>query len=480
MDVRTTRLTAAYFLPVLGLLILTGVFVAFTAYWSATETDDDSIQRETTLVRRLLDQRIADVTKNQQTSTTWDDAVDEVLGPRHLDWLDANLGVWMHTYFGIDRVFILDGGDHSIYAMIGGTRLAPDTYFSHAATLAPIVAQLRRLRRTAASLDDAPTFVRRYVLLENRPAVVSAAAIISDTGKIHQAAGQEPVHVAVEFLDGPFLSKLASDFLIRNPRFSWTGHLGPHEAAFPLATDGTDIGYLLWTVQQPGMKVLDRMVPILAGAGTVILLLAGLLLFRLYRTTRKLVSSQRQIEHMAHHDALTGLANRFSFDQRLEHRLQEFEQTKRSFAVLYLDLDRFKDVNDTLGHQAGDELIRQVAARLLSLVSGEDMVARLGGDEFAVLRDAVTDRMEIEVLSRRIVEAIQSPFEVAKQQVVIGISIGVAIAFRDTLTQLDLVRRADVALYRVKSSGRGGYVIFEEQMERLGFGGAMREISRPG
>ncbi|MCB8836807.1 diguanylate cyclase domain-containing protein [Aurantimonas sp. VKM B-3413] len=466
MDIRVTRLTAAFFLPVLGLLMLIGAFVAFTAHWSAGETDAESIQRETTLVRRLLDQRIADVTRNQQTSTTWDDAVNVVIDAQDPDWLDANLGIWMHVYFGIDRVFILDGEDHSIYAMIGGSRSRPDSYFSHAGLLEPIATQLRQLRTAAASLDEAPTFVRRYVLLENRPAVVSAAAILSDTGNISQVAGEEPVHLAVEFLDGPFLAKLAADFLIQKPRFSWTGRIGDHEAAFPLAANGADLGYLVWTVQQPGTKVFDRMMPILVAAGMVILLLAGLLLFRLYRTTSKLISSQRQIEYMAHHDPLTGLANRFAFETRLGDRIREFEQTRRSFAVLYLDLDRFKDVNDTLGHQAGDELIRQVAGRLASLVRQEDMVARLGGDEFAVLRDSVADRAEIEILSRRIVDAIQNPFEMAKQQVIIGISIGVAIAFRDTLTQMDLVRRADVALYRVKNSGRGGYAIFEERMER--------------
>nr|WP_245396566.1 diguanylate cyclase [Jiella sonneratiae] len=410
----------------------------------------------------MMDQRIAQITKNQQTTTSWDDALRQVLGRRDPVWFDENLGIWMYNYFGIDRTFILDGADHAVYAMIDGRRDEPGSYFTQASAVAPVVAELRQRRRKAGASEDAPTAVKRYVILENRPAVASAAAILSDTGQIEQVAGEEAVHIAVQFLDGRFLAQLDADFLIDHPRFSWTGHLGPHEAAFPLNADGAELGYLVWTVQQPGTKILKQMVPTLAAAGAVIVLLAGVLLFRVHQTTRKLAVSQRQIEFMAHHDSLTGLANRFTFQCHLDERMREFDRTCRGFAVLYLDLDRFKTVNDTLGHQAGDELLRQTGERITALVAAHDMVARLGGDEFAVLCDDVRDRSEVETLSRNIVEAVQNPFEIAGEPVFVGVSIGAAMASREMADEADLVRRADVALYRVKNSGRNGYVVFGE------------------
>ncbi|NDW08022.1 diguanylate cyclase [Jiella sp. 40Bstr34] len=368
----------------------------------------------------------------------------------------------MHDYYGIDRTFVLDDADRSIYAMLDGQRADPAAYFTQASVVEPAVAELRQRRRQAAAAEDAPTAIRQYVLLENRPAVVSVAAIVSDTGTIAQPLAKEPAHVAVKFLDGGFLTKLNRDFLIDDARFSWTNGFGRHEAAFPLTSDGGAVGYLVWSVQQPGTKILDQMTPILRLAAAGILLLAGGLLLWIHQTTRRLAASQEQIEYMAHHDMLTGLANRFSFQTQLDERMREFKHTKRGFAVLYLDLDEFKAVNDTLGHQAGDEVIRQVGLRLLALVQEDDMVARLGGDEFAVLRNHVRDRIEIEGLSRGIIETIRTPFKVEHQEVFIGVSIGVAIASTELPMQLDLVRRADVALYRVKNSGRNGYLIFGE------------------
>lgn len=464
----TKRLPILFVLPALLILIITGGFVAATVYWSASETDLASVERETRLIRRLVDERIGQITRDQMTSTTWDVAVRKVSETVDSDWLDDNLGIWMHDYFGIDRVFILDESDRSIYAMIDGKRQPRDAYFSHGSVIGPIVTELRSLEAAPEADADAtaPAFIRRYILLENRPAVVSVAAIRPETEDGLPINGNEPVHIAIRFLDSGFLAELGEDFMILKPRFSWTGTIGVNEAAFPLSSARGDLGYLVWTVQQPGREIASRLAPTLVIAGGMILLLAGLLLLRLYRTSVRLLRSQAHIEHMAYHDPLTDLANRFSFEASLDQRAREFERTGRSFAVLYLDLDRFKAVNDTFGHQAGDDLIRQVAERLRALVHHKDLVARLGGDEFAVLRDSVRERTDVERLAKAILEAITHPFVLMQQPVVIGVSIGVAIAVKGGVNHADLVRRADLALYRVKNSGRSGFLVFEERMTR--------------
>ena len=175
-------------------------------------------------------------------------------------------------------------------------------------------------------------------------------------------------------------------------------------------------------------------------------------------TERRL--AEAQIMHMARHDALTDLPNRVLFRERMEQALDRGDK----LAVLFVDLDRFKTVNDTLGHPVGDALLCAVTKRLQDAVRGSDMVARLGGDEFAIVQAGArpTDASE---LAARIIEAVSQPFDVLGHQVVIGASVGIAIAPTDGREPDQLLRNADMALYRAKSSGRGSYHFFQPEMD---------------
>ena len=169
-------------------------------------------------------------------------------------------------------------------------------------------------------------------------------------------------------------------------------------------------------------------------------------------TVRKL--AERRSEHLARHDPLTGLANRMQFQERF---LQEIARVKRGgapFALLCLDLDRFKAVNDTLGHAAGDTLLRIVADRLRSAVRTEDTVARLGGDEFVVIQTGATSRDDAAVLGGRIAEAVAAPLAIEGHTVEIGVSIGIALVPCDGADPDAVYRIADRALYRAKADGR--------------------------
>jgi diguanylate cyclase (GGDEF)-like protein len=164
--------------------------------------------------------------------------------------------------------------------------------------------------------------------------------------------------------------------------------------------------------------------------------------------------------HMARHDALTNLPNRVLFRETMEASLARGE----AFAVLFLDLDRFKSVNDTLGHPVGDALLCAVTKRLQMAVRGMDTVARLGGDEFAIIQINArpTDASE---LAGRIIESLSDAFDIMENQVVIGTSIGIAIAPTDGREPDQLLRNADMALYRAKSEGRGTYHFFQADMD---------------
>jgi diguanylate cyclase (GGDEF)-like protein len=164
-----------------------------------------------------------------------------------------------------------------------------------------------------------------------------------------------------------------------------------------------------------------------------------------------------QIAHMARHDALTDLANRTLLDERIERALARVRRRREGFALFYLDLDRFKAVNDMHGHPAGDTLLRGVANRLSMCVRETDTIARLGGDEFAILLDATDRKEDAEVLAKRILDAVGAPYRFDGYDTVIGISIGIAMAPGDGTNAEDLFKAADAALYRAKSEGGNTY-----------------------
>ncbi|SMF61728.1 putative bifunctional diguanylate cyclase/phosphodiesterase [Allosphingosinicella indica] len=190
-----------------------------------------------------------------------------------------------------------------------------------------------------------------------------------------------------------------------------------------------------------------------------------------YVVTTEDVTVQRQandrIAHMASHDPLTDLINRAELPQRLGKALSDAESSGGELAVLCLDLDRFKGVNDSLGHPTGDALLQAVAGRLRKLVRPRDTVARLGGDEFVCIVGGLETRDNVAKLAARVIEALTRPFEVNGHNVQIGCSIGVAMAPHDGLDPDQLLRHADVALYRAKSEGRGRFVFFGPDMERV-------------
>ena len=176
--------------------------------------------------------------------------------------------------------------------------------------------------------------------------------------------------------------------------------------------------------------------------------------------------ADERIAHQAHHDALTDLPNRVLFREHLEQSLKWVNRGER-LAVLYLDLDQFKSVNDTLGHPVGDELLKAVAARLRGCLRETDIVARLGGDEFAIIQTAIASPMDVTDLVNRIYEVIRQPFEADGHQLVADTSVGIAIAPDDGSDPDQLLKNADLAMYRAKSDGRGTYRFFEQEMDAL-------------
>jgi diguanylate cyclase (GGDEF)-like protein len=175
--------------------------------------------------------------------------------------------------------------------------------------------------------------------------------------------------------------------------------------------------------------------------------------------------SEAKVEYLAHHDPLTGLANRVLLGEQLDQALAHMRRTRDSLAVLFLDLDGFKSVNDTLGHTIGDALLKAVAERLRESVRDTDKVARLGGDEFAILQVSEQQPNNAASLAQRLIDVLSTPFSIDGHQVVVGASIGVAVALEKAADAEQLLKSADLAMYRAKADGRGRFCFFEPEMD---------------
>ena len=228
--------------------------------------------------------------------------------------------------------------------------------------------------------------------------------------------------------------------------------------------DGMPSAWLTWTADRPG----DALIPRFAWSLAVLAAILGAIYFFVMRRLRlagqQVIIREEKIRRLAGVDELSQLPNRRTFDMRLEQELAQLGRTRSSLAVLLLDLDRFKAVNDTFGHSAGDELLRQVADRLARVVRLGDTVARLGGDEFGIIQTNLASADSSAALCERILRTLTEPFVVMGVETAIGCSIGVSLAPQDGSDRETLLRLADAALYQSKSEGRNRYSFFEPRM----------------
>jgi diguanylate cyclase (GGDEF)-like protein len=208
-----------------------------------------------------------------------------------------------------------------------------------------------------------------------------------------------------------------------------------------------------------------------AGGSVLILLLTGVL----GRMSWKLAQSRQReaearvehaqrVEYLAYHDSLTGLPNRSLFSKLLDQSIREAHRHKRILVVAFLDLDRFKHINDTLGHDAGDQLLREMARRLRACVRESDTVARLGGDEFVVLLPEVSEEKAAAIVAQNILTACAKPFTLIGQEFRVTVSIGISAYPRDGLDEQTLTKNADIAMYQAKSEGKNNFQFYSEKL----------------
>lgn len=456
------------------------IILAVVAYagWSANRT---AVERERQLVENALDQAVSRVLNEEKAITWWDDAVlNAQARPLDLEWIETNIGVYFYETYGHDEVYLVDGDNRPIYANLGGELQSdPEAAFMvHADVLNHVVQGARRNRNPTLRVRDSAFTAdqQRYsyllgarnagwaghiLTLDDVPAVVSAMAIVpSVDGALLN--GEPHLMVSVVRMDEDFMVSVGRTLLMPDLTLSSEPSTarGVVSELF-LADDGRPLGYLSWTPKRPGQSLLMFVLPMvglgLIGAG----FLTWLMIIRLKRASDELSQREGESRHQAMHDALSGLPNRHHFVERLQEALDAVIQSRNNgrVVVAYIDVDRFKDVNDTMGHAAGDALIMAVAARLQRHLAPQDFLARFGGDEFAVMRQSSNAAAAADLIAR-LRSAFEDAFDVHGQHIRMTASIGLSEAPHHGVSHEELMRHADIALYQGKNQGRDRAMMF--------------------
>lgn len=456
---------------VAGVLLLVSSFISI-----AGRADMEAQARDEQLVTHGIQGWVRDQENQIQGEVDWDDALQNLGVKFDAGWASANIGQFFYNSLHLEQAVVLDANDKPIYAMNKGYDTSVQVYNRFAGDIRPLINRVRakealrllpKAKAPYGRIISVPIQETAIALLDGRPIMVTVSLVQPDFGRV-TLAGRAPIVVAAEDLDENFIRAFGDRFQLKGLQIPILDlHKIPKDKASFLLKDGhdRDVARLDWTPPAPGRQMLANTIPPVLACLVILSLFALRLLLKTHQASQALVASESRALHMAFHDSLTGLPNRAMFNDRVAQALAHQRRDGPTVGVLSLDLDRFKDVNDTFGHQAGDELIALVAARIGPLCRVTDTVIRLGGDEFAILQIGASAN-SLAVLADRVISAISHPFDLNAGRAFVGASVGATLISDPSVDVGEILRQADLAMYRAKANGRGRYAFYEPEMDQ--------------
>jgi diguanylate cyclase len=443
---------------------------------SAQRADVVAVDHEKQLFSRAIANYGDRVLREVESVASSEGAIQNIRRAFDPEWAKQRVGAWLETYFDHDYIFIFDRKDDLAFSVVGHRPADAKWFASARPGLISVIDYMRgrdpnlkdafRLSQTTVAKGGTHRQTAVIRRLTGRPAIVAAVAVGPADGIPASLDNVAPIIMSVKFIDDSMLASIETQLRLTNLRKIDQDPVPPGDLVYDVSgPDGNAIARFAWTPKQPGAEIVHNVVPFIAVAITGFALLAAFVLRYMRRTAAAIAAGESRLRHLAMHDPLCGLPNRIFFSERLEAVIEEVRGGTAPAAVFYIDLDHFKDVNDTLGHHVGDELIRNVTLRLSHTLRGGDLVARLGGDEFAVISSIAGDSEEMIGLAQRIIAAICAPYIINSQNIVIGASIGIAVIDDKCGTATDIMRYADMALYRAKNEGRNRACIYDAAMD---------------
>jgi diguanylate cyclase (GGDEF)-like protein len=464
----------------LGVLVPLGIVVAVAilcivvaALSSAQRADDVALERERQLFSRAVvnhGQWALLRLKNVAQSSASVSAEDINHSP---DVVEQRLLAWLSPLRDHEIALIIDAAGRIVYSQAGHNLSDAGLIVAAIARAQSLVDFVRghtalmpdgvmRLLGGAPSMRHGGAAETVFLLnIDDRLSIVTAVPT-GDTGE----TGVAPLIVTVRTIDRQVLTNIGDRLQLDDLRMidRTTDPAGDNFLEF-VDGRGQSIARFAWLPQKPGAQIFSSVLPFIGIALAGFALLAGLVLRYMRHTAATIIAGENRLRYLALHDPLCGLPNRNFFSERLEATIAGVKRGTAPAALFYIDLDHFKDVNDTLGHPIGDELIRNVTLRLSHIMRGNDLVARLGGDEFAVITTASSDHTALHEIASRMIGTLCAPYSISGHTIVIGASIGIAVIDQPTGGSADIMRYADMALYRAKNEGRNRACIYDAVMD---------------
>jgi diguanylate cyclase (GGDEF)-like protein len=459
-----------------------GIMLMGIIYLAGTLANNSAIDRDRQQIDNAISKRLGQILLEQKSVAWWDDAVERIAQPqKNLVWLNENFGIYLAQSLGHDEVYILDSKNRPIYGSKNKTIVDVKKFYSREALLQNQIQKVRdsigrpqtreeikyNLEEDSFPELRAKKIARASVRLskiDNHVVAVAVMTIIPNV-KIEKLITEPYLLISIAKIDIKKVTDISSNLLISGLTLSPIPVKDGEHISQPLiGAQGDILGYFSWIPRHPGRILLIFILPVVGIAVISVFFLARLMKNKMSMTTARLTSSEVNAVHMANHDMLSQLPNRLQFNSRLKSMLDltDVNSTGR-VAVAYLDIDRFKDVNDTLGHEAGDTLIKIVAERLPQALDSNTLLARFGGDEFAIAMPLYISS-DISVLGAKILKAFEAPFLLGTQAIQVSTSIGIAISPSHGTTVQELFQKADIALYAAKENGRSQWMVFNAAM----------------
>ena len=458
-------------LPIGTIVAIAIVCVVVAVLTSAQRANEVSQTRERELIQGAITGRGLRILRELESAAAAQHATTFVRDNYDQEWIDRRAH-WLQRFYDHDAVVIIDGLDRIRYKLFqSGDNASADIQSDLTPSLALLRGRLSALPDGVISVVPRQSFThpgRSTALIQRvlgRPAIVAAVAIGTDS-EIASSNDNAPIEFAIKFIDGTVLGEIAQRRQLNDLHDLNSAAPAAGEQAIVLNdTRGNVVASFAWTPTRPGGQIAGSILPFITIALGGFVLLIGLMLRYMRRTAEEIRAGESQLRHIALHDPVCGLPNRIYFSDRLEKAINDVRQGGASAAVFYIDLDHFKDVNDTLGHHIGDELILAVTQRLSRIMRGDDLVARLGGDEFAIITACASDSYSLQAIAGRIISAVCAPYQISGHNIIIGASIGIAAIDRRARDATDILRYADMALYRAKNEGRNRACIYDAAMD---------------
>jgi diguanylate cyclase len=469
---RWDRVRVNLVVPIGVIVAVAIVCVVLAVLTAAQRADEVSFSREQQQIRQAITNNGERVLHQLESAAATARATAAIRNAFDPEWVERRIA-WLQTYFQHDVVVVVDGSDQ-ITSM--SFRAAPEA--SPDDMRANIAQALDLLRGRANTLQDhalvvtrtqdplhpgrAAALIQRF---QNRPAIVAAVAV-GTSADLDSSNADAPIVVSAKFIDEAMLHEIGSDLQILDlHEIKGPARAGGDQSTELADLQGDPIARFAWKPTTPGRQILTSIAPFIAIALAGFALLVGQVMRYMRRTAEAIEAGEARLRHLAMHDPVCGLPNRIFFSERLETVIDEVRAGGSSAAVFYIDLDHFKDVNDTLGHHIGDALILNVTRRLSHIMRGNDLVARLGGDEFAIITTCESDANSLQAIAARIIAAVCAPYSIHGHNIIIGASIGIAVIDRPARDAADILRYADMALYRAKNEGRNRACIYDAAMD---------------